>query len=324
MPEAERRAARLRSQMKATKAGAAIAALRLRAMSAVRAAGLKAFLAAERGRSRHERGLRARSAGLRTAMTAHVYYPDLLDEILACHAVLPEGTPCHITTPPEVASRLSQAALERPGVTLHVMENRGRDIAPFLALLQSGAFDGYDAVLKIHAKRSPHLYHGELIRKALFAVLAGRASVVERILDIMSDPGVGLVGWRRVFMTRRRHWHTNRPRVEALAARLDPPARPELAFFGGSMFWFRPAALTSVAALGLSSADFEPEAGQLDGTLHHALERCFSIAAAAAGYATRDTEGKVLLAASPSPAAAPAPADGNSEGGHGSAAEPGL
>ena len=223
------------------------------------------------------------------------YYPDLLDEILACHAVLPAGTPLHLTAPPDVADELRQMLGERPGMILHVRENRGRDIAPFLFLLKSGVLDGYDAVLKLHTKRSPHLGHGNLLRRAIFSALAGDKGVVDRIMRIMSDPTVGMVGWRRVFLTSKRHWHTNRARVELLAGELQPSARAILAFFGGSMFWFRPEALKVLAEAAIEQADFEDESGQIDGTLHHALERCFAIVATAAGFSVRDTNGRILL-----------------------------
>jgi rhamnosyltransferase len=287
----------------------------VRALSAFQSVGLRGFLAAEAWRGRDERGRRAEAPGMATAMVAHVFYPDLLPEVLACLAHMPAGSHCHLTAPPDVAARLPKAALDRPDVTLHTAENRGRDIAPFLALLRSGALDGYDAVLKIHTKRSLHLPHGEVLRKALFASLAGRASVVGNILATMSDPEVGMVGWGRVFLTSPRQWHTNRARVEALAASLQPPAEPRLAFFGGSMFWFRPAAFGSVARSAIRQDDFEPEAGQLDGTLHHALERCFAIAAAASGFSVRDTRGDVLIEAQRAAEAAPAAGSRQAAGG---------
>ena len=281
-----------------------------RTLSAANTVALQAYLAREASRGLlSTASVRRPRSTLRTAMVAHVFYPDLIDEILACHANMPEGTALHLTAPQDSAARLAPRIAGRPDIVLKPVENRGRDIAPFLEVLRSGALDDCDAVLKIHSKRSPHLGHGDLLRRSMFTALAGRPDTVGRILDVMAErpgtPPAGLVGWRHVFLQHGRHWHTNRGRVSAVSTRLDPPARPDLAFFGGSMFWFRPAALASIAALPVVTEDFEVEAGQIDGTLHHALERCFAIAAAAAGYATCDTHGNVLL--SPAPGSNPGP-----------------
>ena len=46
------------------------------------------------------------------------------------------------------------------------------------------------------------------------------------------------------------------------------------------MFWLRPTALRLLLDAHLEVADFEAEVGQLDGTLAHAVERVFSLAAA--------------------------------------------
>ncbi len=73
-----------------------------------------------------------------------------------------------------------------------------------------------------------------------------------------------------------------------------PDDAERLGFFEGSMFWNRPAALSALRSLELTQADFEPEAGQLDGTLHHAIEGCFTIAAWAGGFVVRDLNGRVL------------------------------
>jgi rhamnosyltransferase len=264
-------------------------------LSAANRIELLVYLAREGQRTRGE-AVAMPVTPLRTGLVAHVFYPELVEEIIACRAHLPANTVCHITAPAAVAKTVVARIADLPAVHLHVVENRGRDIAPFLAVLRSGALDGLDAVLKIHTKRSPHLAHGELLRRAMFTALAGHPATVSRILAIMADPAVGMVGWRRVFLARPRHWHTNRSRVEALATKLVPPATPDLAFFGGSMFWFRPAALAAITALPITPDDFEEEAGQIDGTLHHALERLFAIAAAGSGYAVRDTEGLDLLA----------------------------
>jgi rhamnosyltransferase len=232
---------------------------------------------------------------LRTAILAHVYYVELLDEILACRNVLPELVPIHITVPAERVDLVRRRVEGVPNVALHSCENRGRDIAPFLAVLGSGALDGYDAVLKLHTKRSPHLLDGDTRRKLLFDMLCGERNATLRALAAFEDGRTGMVGWRRCFRTNGFYWMSDEARVRELAARMGASEAVRLGFFEGSMFWFRPAAFAALAELNLKPEDYEAEAGQLDGTLHHAVERCFTIAAWARGYDVRDLRGRALV-----------------------------
>ncbi len=235
------------------------------------------------------------TADLPTAIVAHVFYPELLGEVLACRAAIPGGADLIVTTAPAKIEELQRRLADVPRSEVHAFENRGRDIAPFLMLLNSGRLDRYEAVLKLHTKKSPHLVNGGMRRRLLYTCLAGDAVLVARVLALFADPRTGIVGWRLAWRSRPSFWMTNRARVEELARRMSPPAEARLGFFEGSMFWVRPRALSPLRALRLDAASFEPEAGQTDGAMHHALERAFSIAAAAAGYETRSTSGHVLL-----------------------------
>ena len=231
---------------------------------------------------------------LRAALVAHAYYPDLIGEILRCRSFMPPGTPAFITVPPDRMATARTAVGDAPDVTLIETPNRGRDIAPLLAVLRTGALAPFDAVLKIHTKRSPHLLDGETRRKLLFDRLSGSRSSVQRVLEAFQEPTTGIVGWRASYRSALPYWMDNRSRVEGLAKALGVAGTPPLGFFEGSMFWFRPAALEGLLALPLATEAFEAEAGQIDGTLHHALERLFTIAAWARGYRVRDLEGRVL------------------------------
>ena len=50
------------------------------------------------------------------------------------------------------------------------------------------------------------------------------------------------------------------------------------------MFWCRTDALRKLLELDLQFSDFDDEAGQIDGTLAHAMERAFLYAVEAQGY----------------------------------------
>lgn len=237
----------------------------------------------------------ARQPAVQAAIVAHLYYLDLLPEIVRCHATLPEGSPLHLTVPHDRCDDAVRLTDGMPAVIVHPCQNRGRDVAPFLELLNAGTFDGYDVVLKLHTKRSPHLLDGEIRRKLLFTMLAGGRNQTRRTMALFEEADTGLVGWSACYRDGLPYWMGNEARVRAIAARMNAPSETmQLGFFEGSMFWFRPAALNRLRALELTQEDFEPEARQLDGTLHHAIERCFTISAWADGFLVRDTKGKVL------------------------------
>ena len=229
---------------------------------------------------------------MQTAAVAHLYYPDVLPETLAAWAALPQGSRLLITAPPTQAQGLMTTLAGKDNVEVHAIENRGRDIAPFLALLGSGSLDRFDVVLKLHSKKSPHLHFGNLRRMFFFEALAGSRGAVARILNRFTDSSVGFVGPRAYFRSRRMYWMDDRPRVEELCARMRTPVR--LGFFEGAMFWVRPSALNRLRKLDLKPGDFEPEVGQLDGTLHHAVERCFVLSGLPDGYEALDLWGRRL------------------------------
>lgn len=237
----------------------------------------------------------ARRPHVRTAIVAHLFYLDLLPEILGCRAMLPDGAPLHLTVPTDRVDQAQRLVQGIPAVVIHPCENRGRDIAPFIALLNGGAFDKYDAVLKLHTKRSPHLLDGEIRRKLLFTMLAGERNATWRTLAAFESPDIGIVGWGDCFRATPSYWMANETRVRTVARRMDlPDDTIRLGFFEGSMFWFRPAALARLRHLQLAGEEFEPEERQLDGTLHHAIERCFTIAAWADGFSVRGLDGRPL------------------------------
>jgi rhamnosyltransferase len=233
---------------------------------------------------------------VRAAIVVHVFYPEIWEEILAVRAALPPRSPIIVTAPPAQAAFVAKLTAGDPLVEIVETPNRGRDIAPFLHVLQTGRLDRFDAVLKIHTKKSPHLRQGDLRRRMFFTALAGSRGIVASVLNQFADSSVGIVGPGVYFRTAPVYWMGNRLRVEALAKRLEMPAA--LGFFEGSMFWVRPTALQLLRSLALEAVDFEAEAAQLDGTLHHAVERLFPIAAAAAGYGTYSLGGRLLVSPS--------------------------
>lgn len=226
--------------------------------------------------------------GARIAVVLHLFYPELIDEIRGFLRHILEPFDLFVTTPHEGAlpaifngfGGLAQT------VAVAVSENRGRDIGPFMSLHREGYFNPYSAVLKVHGKRSKYSEEGDFWRRRLFTELCGTSAIVDKTLKLLREDDAGVVGPHDDYLTSERYWGANRETVSRLlkAAGVAKSEQPELGFFAGSMFWFRPAALAPLHTIPLSYLVFEPEAGKQDGTLAHAIERVFSTVARSAGY----------------------------------------
>ena len=107
----------------------------------------------------------------------------------------------------------------------------------------------------------------------------------KRIIQTFNDnPNVGIVGPEGHIVPMTTYWGSNQKRVLELAARLGVDSEKLMAapFVAGTMFYGRISALKPMLNLAISDKDFEPESGQIDGTMAHAIERVFTISAIAA------------------------------------------
>ena len=254
------------------------------------------FLGSDDGSGEAARGARSswphRSSsedetGSRIAVVLHLYYPDLWDEVLGYLSNLGERFDLFVSLCSDTAGDVEQHIRNAvPDVRVRYLANRGRDVAPFVELLTTGALAGYELVCKIHSKKSLHRGDGDRWRGTLLHQLLGAPEIISEIRDVFdADPAVGILGPGDQLDRREESWGSNRERMVELAAAMGlDESDVSLSFFAGSMFWFRPAAFDALAGLGLGIGDFESEEGQLDGTLHHALERMFPLAVRASGY----------------------------------------
>lgn len=244
------------------------------------------LLARRHSASRDEQpGLLRHRSAARVLVAAHVYYPEVWFDIEDRLARMPEPYDLVVSLVEGRSDMLeSEIARRLPRATVHRVPNLGRDLRPLVELAEAGAFDGYDAVLKVHTKRSPHRLDGDAWRVALLDGVMPSPDGIARILELLrSDHSVGLVV-PSGHVDGPESWGSNQPLVEALAARLPFAFDPStLQFPAGSMYWARPWVLRRLADLGLGAEHFEPEASQVDGSTAHALERFVGVAAQASG-----------------------------------------
>ena len=226
-----------------------------------------------------------RSSSNRILVVAHVYYPEVWLDIEDRLARMPEPFDLVVALVEGRALGLEAEIKRRlPHARIHHVANYGRDFGSLVELANLGVFDGYDAVLKVHTKRSPHRLDGDAWRVSLLDGVLPSPAGVDRILELLRrDRDVGLVVPTGSLMGPET-WGSDRELVEALAARVPLAFDPDsLLYAAGSMYWARPFVLQRLADLALDVEHFENEADHLDGSTAHALERYVGIATAAAG-----------------------------------------
>lgn len=238
------------------------------------------------------------------AIHAHVYYPDLWPGFAARLARLDIGFDLYVTLTWRGAESATLAARIRaafPGAQVTCLPNRGRDILPFVTLLNAGAFDGYRAVAKIHTKKSPHRSDGDRWRDHLIDGILPEQGLSRRLSAFLADPDAGLWVADGQHYRGAQWWGTNRAATDALLARVELVAA-DPSFAAGSIYWLKPLTLGMIRALRLRAEAFEDETGQVDGTLAHAVERAIGRLVQAAGQEIRETGALGSAPARPRPA----------------------
>lgn len=223
----------------------------------------------------------------RAAICIHAYFHDALPDILETISSLSDRPHIIATVGkgPE-AERVSAALRDfEPNADVRVVENRGRDVWPFVKLLNSGAFDEFDLVCKIHTKSSSGSPQNKLLgeawrRRALLDLLGSRRQV-DMIRSLFAEnEKLGMVGPSALRLPSVKaedpaNKHCRELRADLLR-RMGQQRIEPTNFFAGTMFWVRPTMLQPLRDLSLQASEFVSEAEMgLEG-LPHAIERVFA------------------------------------------------
>jgi len=238
----------------------------------------------------------------RLAVCAHVYYTDMVEELLS----LTDNIPCNYDFIATTDSQAKKEIIEKTvngrknvrNVIVRVVEqNRGRDMSSlFITCRDLFLEDHYDLVCRLHTKKSPQVAAGvaNMFKRHMFENLLNSPDYTTNVLDMFHDqPWIGVAVPPLVhiaFPTMGHVWFNNRDAAEQLKAALDlkvnfDPDTPVGAF--GTMFWFRPKALRKLFAHPWQWSDFNAEPRHIDGGLAHVLERMICYVAQDAGYTTQ-------------------------------------
>lgn len=242
----------------------------------------------------------------RIAVVVHVYYHDMWPEIAEAITEAGIDHDLFVTITHKGAATealIAEIRETRPDARVAAMPNHGRDIFPFLHLVNSGLLDGYDAIAKIHTKKSPHRQDGDLWRRHLIGGILPGSDSADLLDRFLADPNAAFWVADGQHFTGAEWWGSNRQKVAQLLRRVEIDANEfPLSFPAGSIYWLKPVIVAMLKGLRLGQDIFEPELGQTDGTLAHAVERALGHIVQAADMTIAQTS---HLIESPKPSAAP-------------------
>jgi Rhamnan synthesis protein F/Glycosyltransferase WbsX len=217
----------------------------------------------------------------------HIFYEDLIDEIFDTYLSGLQHI-CDLLVTCSYGVRndsLLRIRAKFKNSFFQVSENRGRDVRPFIQAWSTVRALGYLYGCKLHTKRSPQLADGDVQRNDLLRCLVSSSGLATEILaQFKSNPKLRVVSPLTAVRTLSNdavlgelnsYWLN---KLLLRGNRSDLVNNYQISFPAGSMYWFNVAFMRPVfEGLFFNSAEFEYEAGQIDGTLAHAIERVICV-----------------------------------------------
>lgn len=219
------------------------------------------------------------------AVVVHVYYKENLPLFKRKLKNMNRPYDLFITLPVDKVDYQDEIKNSFPEATVLIVPNRGRDVLPFIKTAQILNERGYVSVLKFHSKKSVHRNDGQdWLEGMLDCLLPDKKEVLTDIFNTLALPDTAMIGPGNVYYPLTINFPANGMHMTNIARRIYGRRkaydylqvhRKDFGFFGGTMFWVRLDAIESL--FNSVSIDFELEAGQIDGTFAHALERMFCV-----------------------------------------------
>jgi lipopolysaccharide biosynthesis protein len=237
---------------------------------------------------------------LNIAVLAHVYYPDMIMEMLEQVENIPNKYDLYITTASKenkiiIEDFLNHSSSHFSKFEVRVVEhNRGRDISALLITCRDIILDGnYDLICRLHSKKSPQNNPNQSLhfKKQMYDNLVYDRAYTSKLINFIDgDEEIGFLAPPMVhigYPTLGHSWFTNKLGAEQIAKRLDikipfDDFSPFAAY--GTMFWFRPNSLKRLFEENWRWEEFNKEPGHNDGSLSHIIERLLIYVVHDSGY----------------------------------------
>jgi len=214
------------------------------------------------------------------AIIFHVFYVDVWQEIKQYLDQLTIPYDLYVTVPENMKDEdIIQIFKDHPDVKLYKTENRGRDVLPFLQVINIIGTQTYKYICKLHTKKTGDSALGNVWRKLLYFDLLGSDRMIKEILSLFENNSyIGMITGKNTILDSERYDYGNTTKIDKLVEKSGFLFQDEYLFAGGTMFWVRSELLEPVMTLfKAGELEFEDEKGQKDNTIAHAIERFFGI-----------------------------------------------
>ncbi|WP_156375982.1 glycoside hydrolase family 99-like domain-containing protein [Methylobacterium sp. Leaf117] len=232
---------------------------------------------------------------LKIAVHLHVYFLDQVDFFVEQLNQIDANFDLFITTDSDAKNAFITEIFSTRGIQkqLKVLTtpNVGRDIGPMLMFVSKYLLE-YDVIGHFHTKKSSTVKWGDRWCKYLVSNLLGSTNNIKGIFaEFTTNESLGLV-YPPTYPLISPHvsWGEVKDRcyeiLKTLRLNVLLPSDPE--FPAGNMFWARVPAIIPILRHNWEIDDFETEAGQIEKTLPHCIERLWGYVASASGYESKE------------------------------------
>ena len=224
------------------------------------------------------------------AIVVHAYYFDIFVSIVEKITYVKSDYKLYISTHDKIYQQVCEYLdTNKINATVALYENLGRDVYPFIKMMELIEHNKHQYVLKLHTKKTPHRFaRGIMWREKMLGELLDEENINNALFCLKNFP-IGIIGPAEYLYKIADKVGPNKNSLKKLSNRVNIKCDLDEQFFiGGTMFFLTVEAMAPVMRLSLLDNEFQPEPIPIDGTMAHAVERFFGIACSSQGLEVVD------------------------------------
>ena len=227
------------------------------------------------------------------AVQVHVFYEDLINEIINKTNNIPVKYDLYISTNSEEKKKIIEQNIKNYSKSnkyeIKIIKNKGRDVLPFLIQLQSKS-KKYKYVCHLHTKKTKFIFFGDDWRNYLYNNLVGNKDIISDILnDFEKNNKLGFIfpeAFHKVLIIYGTYTNKkDKYYMNYLLKKINKSFKigKKIEFPIGNMFWAKIESIFQIFKIYLS-IQFPEEKGQADETIMHGIERIWLYLVKLNGY----------------------------------------